>query len=225
MFRYTNTVRAVARQIQDAVDMTIDDDHNRLIEQEPAFTDRLLSRIQDRINGKTIRGIQWKAKTLTDRGRGAQERRYGADFLGVLNIDLKDYKVAKGFLAQAKRIRRNDNRMTSRDYDAMKEQCERMLQFTPDSFVFLYGDTEVVIVPASSVVAAARCNPHELYSKTIVGFFVSYLECFVGDPRICVPSIDQVDILLEKYEARSLLALSAGEPETKKGGRTGIAST
>ena len=215
MFRYTNTVRDVARQIDEAVRLTIQDGQNQLIEQEPAFTERLLTRIQDRIDGKIIRGIKWKAKTLTDRGRGSQEHRFGADFLGVLNIELPDFVVAKGFLAQAKNVNKTGPRMSLKDYDAMKDQCNKMLKVTPDSFVFLYDNTGVEIVPASSIVAATRCNPHELYSKTITGFFISYLECFIGDPRIHVPSLQQLELLQMKFEVSHVFALAASEPEKK----------
>lgn len=218
MFRYTNTVRDVARQIDEAVSLTIQDGQNSLTEQEPAFTERLITRIQDRIDGKIIRGIQWKAKTLTDRGSGAQEKRFGADFLGVLNIDLKDFRVAKGFLAQAKKIRRADPPMPTREYDDMRVQCDKMLKVTPDSFVFLYDNAGVEIVPASSVAAAMRCNPHELYSKTITGFFINYLECFIGDPRIQVPHIEQLELLLKKFEVSHVFALAASEPEKKPTG-------
>ena len=105
------------------------------IEHEPAFTDRMRGAIEESLDGLQSKAIRWSAKTLTDRGRGSQEIRYGADFMGVLNIALPNCKVCKGFLAQAKLIRMD----RAVDWEQLKQQCERMLNLSSHSFVKKQG--------------------------------------------------------------------------------------
>ncbi|MDD5705220.1 MAG: hypothetical protein PHR35_04800 [Kiritimatiellae bacterium] len=118
MISYYHAVREVARHSGEAIDHSVDALRDRKVEQEPAMTDRMLGAIEESLSDFTSRDIRWRAKTLTDRGRGAQETTYGAYFLGVLNIDLPDFTVAKGFLAQAKLLRRS----TIYDHEQSREQ-------------------------------------------------------------------------------------------------------
>ena len=86
-------VEASARQIRDAAEHTLEDYRAGLITQEPHFTDRMLGGIREAMNGFEIRGVTWRATTLGDRGPGSPESRYGADFVGILEIDLPDFQV------------------------------------------------------------------------------------------------------------------------------------
>src|SRR5262245_6407010 len=104
MLQY-HTIREVANVIDDAINQTVRGLNAGRFSHEPAMTDRMLGSIEASLDGRTIKGITWNAKTLTDRGRGSEESVYGADFMGVLDIDLPEYKVKKGFLAQAKLLR------------------------------------------------------------------------------------------------------------------------
>ena len=135
MIAYYQAVRETARRIAAAADHTVEALRYGEVEQEPAMTDRMIGAIAESLRDFTVRGIQWRAKTLTDRGRNTQEPQFGADFMGVLNIDLPEFSVSKGFLAQAKLIKQE----RVRDLPALRRQCEKMLTFTPDSFVFLYS--------------------------------------------------------------------------------------
>jgi hypothetical protein len=136
------------------------------VEQEPAFTDRMLGHIEEAMNGYVTKGVRWTAKTLTDRGRNSQEQEFGADFAGVLDIDLEDFNVKKGFLAQAKKVEPFD-RVSNSELQRMSVQCNQMLQYTPDAFLFLYSIQGVSVVPAVSVVSAHFSNPHELYARSL----------------------------------------------------------
>ena len=104
MIRHLAIVREAASRIADAAVEAADAFRQGRVEQEPALTDRMLGRIEQIMDGFESRGIRWTAKTLTDRGPGAQERLYGADFVGVLQVSLPSYAVKKGFLAEAKLI-------------------------------------------------------------------------------------------------------------------------
>jgi hypothetical protein len=106
--------------------------------------------MEARINGRNILGVQWRAMKLTDRGSGSQERRYGADFAGVLAVDVEKTRFAKGFLVQAKLLRRGSRIRPSE----LRAQCEHMLEHTADSFVFLYHDTGVRVVSALLVASS-----------------------------------------------------------------------
>jgi hypothetical protein len=211
MTNYRGLVRSVARRISAAADAVVDDFNHELVEQEPQLTDRLLGRVSTSIEGYRSKGVTWTAKTLTDRGPGAQERQYGADFVGVLDVDLPEFRVTKGFLAQAKLLR--NRRIPSGEYDRMLSQCDRMLSLSPESFVFFYSSTGIRIVPANAVLGAsgqtALLNPEALYSRKISTFYEDHLECFIGDRRINEPS----ESMLRELQARSLLYLAARQSE------------
>jgi hypothetical protein len=151
-----------------------------------------------------VKGIRWSAKTLTDRGRGSQESQYGADFMGVLNIALPEFTVSKGFLAQAKLIR-ND---VVGDDIKLRQQCEKMLNLSPDSFVFLYWPTAVRVVPAVSVLGC-RVDPVHLYSRSAQRFFEEHLQCFIGDRNIQSPTPMTLDAIRARFVARSAILLEA----------------
>ena len=207
MTNYRGLVRSVARRISAAADSAVEDLNEGVVEQEPHLTDRLLGRIAQSIEGYRSKGVTWKAKTLTDHGPGAQERQYGADFAGVLDIDLPEYKVKKGFLAQAKLLR--TNRMEMQEFRRLLSQCEQMLTLSPDSFVFLYSRDGIRVVPAIAVVGASHpdmvLNPEALYSRKISTFYEVHFECFIGDRNIN----EATDDMLGRLQARSLLHLAA----------------
>ena len=68
--------------------------------------DRILSVTKRGIVKQPRGGIVWKARTLrTGRGVAAEEKRHGADLMGILDLALPDYHVTKGFLAHRRRKR------------------------------------------------------------------------------------------------------------------------
>ncbi|OGF23012.1 MAG: hypothetical protein A2V63_02630 [Candidatus Eisenbacteria bacterium RBG_19FT_COMBO_70_11] len=172
----------------------------------------MLGRIEEAMSSYRDKGVRWTAKTLTSNVRDSQERRFGADFVGALDIDLPDYPTRKGFLAQAKRVDPGDPFPASR-YAELRDQCHRMLELSPDSYVFLYATTGIKVVPANAVVAAMPVNPHALYSRGITSFFELHFSSFVGDRGVSVPSIDVLEDLRTRFEARSVLGLYASQVE------------
>jgi len=196
-------VRESSRKIDKAVRRTIEAYKEGRIEQEPAITDRLLGAMEESLNGFKAKGFEWQAKTLTDRGKNSQESTYGADFMVVLSVDIDKYKVNKGFLAQAKR---SDVQIKNKE---LNSQCEKMLELSPDSFVFLYGKSGITVVPAISVVHSSA-NLNDLYSRDAARFFEEFFECFIGDQRICAPSIDVLQSIRETYHSRQLIYLEVG---------------
>jgi hypothetical protein len=210
MIRDRRIIRQAAARIAQAANRTHDDLQNDLVEQEAPFTERLLTRIQDAIDGFETKGITWRAKTLTDRGPRAQEAEFGADFVGVLEIRITDYSVEKGFLAQAKMVD-SDWEMSNREFKRLKAQCDSMLTVSADSFVFVYSPSKIKVIPASAVVAThdtdAPSSLDRYYSRSVTTFYEEHFGCFIGDHRISAPTID----LLGRLRARYLLLLQASQ--------------
>ena len=204
MIAYYQAVRGAAKRIADAMNHTVKAIGEGRIEQEPAVTDRMLGAIEESLRKYSKKGISWSAKTLTDRGPRSQESKYGADFMGVLNIALPEFNVSKGFLAQAKLVRDD----SSGDVRILKSQCEKMLKLSPDSFVFLYQHDGVRVVPAISVIGSSE-DPLELYSRSAQRFFEEHLQCFIGDRRIQAPTPSALNALVEQSYARSVIVLQA----------------
>jgi hypothetical protein len=208
MIAYYHAVRDVASHIAGAINHSVEALHEGRVEQEPAMTDRMLGAIEQSLANYRARGICWSAKTLTDRGPGSQESKYGADFMGVLNIALPEFTVSKGFLAQAKLIRDD----SAGDVRELKLQCERMLNLSPDSFVFFYRKNGVRVIPAISVVGSSM-DPLQLYSRSAQRFFEEHLQCFIGDRNIDAPTPKTLNALRERFDARSAIFLQAKADE------------
>ncbi|MBN2563682.1 MAG: hypothetical protein JXQ75_22420 [Phycisphaerae bacterium] len=201
MFRNRYILKSISEMVTAASKQTLADLCHGWVEQEAAFTDRLIANIQNQLDGKMIEGIHWRAKTLTDRGQHAQETAFGADFLGILSLDLRGFRVTKGFFAQAKLARRRSAKSLS-ESQRLKDQCKKMLGVTPDSFVFVYSRRGIKILPASSVVGTLETDLRGLASRSIGRFFAEYVECFIGDPKLNAPHLDRFYALAEEYQMR-----------------------
>lgn len=215
MMRRRRVVQESAAIVEQAINYACQALADRRVEHEPPFTDRMLAAIERELDGRRLRGIVWHAKTLTSQGQGSQEKRFGADFVGVLSVDLPESQVRKGFLAQAKRIE-EDAALTTAEFARLKEQCEEMLNTTPASFVFLYAETGVRVVPALSIVAVpagGRFSPDELYSRSASSFFEAHFECFVGDRAIATVGDSMMDLpaIMDRVRAERAIELSVAE--------------
>ena len=204
-------VQPSARLVSEAVQGVVDDYAGGRIREEPDFTSRMLQAIERELNGKTIKGIFWQALATTSHGPNTEEKATGADFMGVLNINLPDYRVCKGFLAQAKRA----GRLSGQEMDRLRTQCENMLNLTPESYVFLYKRDGVRVLPAISVLSANVSDLTELYNRSIQRFFELHLESFIGDRRLSSPSADQFNAILKEYRIRQGLYLAAKQGEVR----------
>jgi hypothetical protein len=183
MLRYPQLVREVRKRIREATDQTILEigEHD---EQEPVITASLVRGIRESLSGMHRNGVRVTAQVLSDRGRNSQERRSGADLLGVLDVQLPSFSLSKGFLAQAKKLQ--NGLIVGREAIRTRDQCRRMLRFSPDSFLFAYSADGLWAVPASSIVASNSSNIDifGLYYRTLPSFYEIHLTSFVGDPRL-----------------------------------------
>jgi hypothetical protein len=216
MFKNKKLASAFSRKISSAARLAIEDMAQGRAQQEPAITDRLIAYIQSEMRRSQKSPFTWNAMTLTDRGRNSQEKKYGADFVGSLEINLDGFHARKGFLAQAKKVEPNDSYSKS-EFDKLVSQCKDMLRISPSSFVFLYSKYDgFSVVPAIGIVSSRSCNPHELTTKPVQKFFGEYFECFIGDPRIKVASIDTIDAIYERYHARTALHITIGSSDEEQ---------
>ena len=184
MLKNRHIVRASARRIAKAATQAVTGYQLNEVEEETDFTAVMLGHMKESMNGYEVRGVRWSAKILTSHRPNAQETRFGADFVGVVKMDLPEYAIAKGFLAQAKRVEPGGP-FRQRDWDRLVEQSRAMLSVTLESFIFLYSRTGITVAPATAIIAAQRrCNPHELYAHSVTRFYEQHFECFVGDPNI-----------------------------------------
>jgi hypothetical protein len=176
-------------------------------EQETSITGKLLGRVEQALEGYSKNGIIWSSKTLTDHGPNTMEKEYGADFTGILDLDVPGYRIRKGFLAQSKLVK--DGQINSAEFERMVGQCQDMLELSPDSFVFLYSKEGIRIVSAAAVVGVQKkrgaFDPSPLYSRDVQTFYEAHLECFIGDPRIN----EFTEEMLVSLRARSAIEINA----------------
>ena len=192
-------------------DVPPDDGADLLPSLASAVSHRFIERDRDDVPYPVAARINWTARSLrTGSGVAGEEKRHGADLMGVLDIDIPDYRVKKGFLAQAKRAKPR-RKFRNRDWDRLHSQCERMLLRTPDAFVWVYSKSNGIrIFPAISVLALNSRDIFELYGRSVSSFFEYHIECFIGDRRLNSTQIETLDALVE-FPVERVLELS-GRP-------------
>jgi hypothetical protein len=207
MIRAYAIVREAATRIGEAVERVTDALLDGRVEQEPAFTDRMLGAIEEVMHGFQSRGVRWQAKTFTDRGRGAQESRVGADFAGVFSAKLPDFEVNKGFLAQAKLVD-PERRTSKKERERLRMQCDQMLSLSAASFVFLYTHQRVAVIPAISVCGSDERELIEFYQRSVTRFFEEHFESFIGDRRLHAATPAGLATILPEANPRRVLSIS-----------------
>lgn len=209
-------IRDFGKLISEAEKRIIEAIEDGRIETEPSATDRFLSELEKVFeqHGKK-EGVIFRARTLRDRGRNAPERRFGADFCGVLDIRFRNFEQSKGFLSQAKReghgisIQKGFYGSTTASFSPNKEfqrlnkQIDEMLSITPDSFVIVYSPKGFVVIPASSIKGLKTKG--RLYAKPIDRFFKEYLMCFIGDHRLKAWDDQSLESLRRETNARTTI--------------------
>jgi hypothetical protein len=220
-----NVRRRVSRAIERAVGLTLSNASAGLSENETDMTSRLAARIEDSLNGLRIGRVRIHAsvRTLQDRGPGAAEKRYGADLLIVLRINVGDAQVTKGVLVQSKMSGADGVRLsgeqrvtmtTSTVSGHLRRQCMKMQSHTAESFVWVYGPQDVRSAPATSI--SESSGPSTVRSTSLPNFFEGMLDCTVGDTRLVAVDDRTLDDLAEGLDASHVLAIEAiegdGEP-------------
>jgi hypothetical protein len=173
------------------------------LQSEDHFTSRLIDRIATRIDDLHTGGIRWTAIETVSQGAHSQERATGADLLGVLRIKTPSTSLAKGFLAQAKIVRRG------MDLDDLSRQCEDMLRVTPDAYAWLYHEDGVWVAPA---IAIASADPPSLLGvdlRSLGAFFDLHLRSWVGDQSLGAATREELEAIRREFRAERALMLEA----------------
>jgi len=207
MKKYESAFSSAATRIGGAAKKTSEDYAEKVIPDEPTFTAALVTRIRDSLAGYSKGGITWSAKVLSSHGANTEESQFGADFLGSLVLNLPDYRLGKGFLAQAKR-QEPGSHLTGKEWSRLQDQCKKMLAFSTAGYVFVYSLNGVFVVPAVSVVACLRPEDlHTLHPKTLSNFYKQHFMCYFGDKAIDSSGPTALDNL----RARTTLTILASE--------------
>lgn len=223
----TGTINSVRTAIEHASQITRNGLAAGEIETEPTFTDRMIGAFKTVVEANPeYRGYKFGIRTLRDRGPGAAEHEFGADFCAVLKVEIEDFSIEKGFLAQAKLSGRGGVSVraggpgvystvmvsaTAGDR-TLRAQCDQMLAVTPDSYVVVYDYDDILVVPASSVAHLHHdAGTQPLYSKSIGNFFSEFLMSFVGDPALKAHDDQSLRELRDRTGARTAFLLSISE--------------
>jgi|688.fasta_scaffold368738_2 hypothetical protein len=211
MFANKRLIDSLINKISQVESETLEALRDGRVEQEPALTDRLLARMENVLDGKRLAGVRWTVKTLTDRGLGSQESVFGADFMAALELSVGEHHVRKGFLVQSKLVEPSQN-FSKAEFDRLKDQCKKMLDFSPASFVFLYSkESDIVVVSAKDILKSPNCNPHKLTSQSMVTFYRKHFECSIGDRGIHRANPQGLEELRQRYKAQRLVLFYGSE--------------
>lgn len=214
----------VSNELSEAADRAFEAYIDGRATEEPQITDRILATMEDclkqgRVDHIVFNGIAWSSRTFkTSRGKAAEEKQYGADWMGVLDICLPNYETKKGFLVQSKKSEPN-KRFSGRDWDRLKNQCELMIKRTPFSYIFVYSKVEGIrIFSANSVIGLKSKNIFDLYSISMRRFCEDHIRCLIGDKKIHSTNIRELDVF-DDFSIRTGFHLSARasdrlEPDT-----------
>ena len=187
------------------------------VTQESDITSRFLDEIEEifKYNGQKD-GVFFRANVLRNQGPKATEKEIGADFCGVLHINFTGFSQSKGFLSQAKkessavRLSKTFYRVNKvkfpheKELIRLKDQTDRMLRITPDSYVIIYSTKGFVVVPACSIQGITD-NNIEVYGKPVSQLFKEFLVCFIGDTKLSAPDDESLIQLKKKIEISTIL--------------------
>ncbi|MGQ2908449.1 MAG: hypothetical protein ACT6QU_10910 [Aliihoeflea sp.] len=182
---------------------------------EDDFTSRLIQSIEEAVDGLVIDGIQWSIDTrkLPWRGKDSEESRYGADFGVVIRMEGNGIDVSKGYLIQAKReiagFPTHPADLFAHKIDRrLPVQARKMLEVTPESYVWFYTQNGVHIIRAGTLLGASGSPLGELRFQGIHGFFVRAFMSWSGDYRLGEMAAKNLDIFMQDYDLRRAIFIS-----------------
>lgn len=166
--------------------------------QEHQLSSRLAEAIERTFDGLRVNdlNIRVAVQELSDRGPSSHERPVGADLYISVVVDDGDNEIRKGMLVQAKwdgSLRRSPERAK------LREQSERMLGRSRESYVWVYEPRGVAVVRAARAMDAASPTALTREARTLGDLLVDGLSCTAGDPAI---GIDTSLPLVEALNSR-----------------------
>ena len=175
------------------------------------FNRHFLKQLEINLGGFSIPDCELKLSTFKKR----QEHQVGADFAVSLKVTCGSICVSKAFLVQAKVGRvvtsvREDHEVGFYSSNIL-QQVDRMLEFTSDSFVFIYYPYGITCIPAFQVKLgnSSKVTTEEYPSHKIGPFFEEFFKCFIGDHKISPSAmgITSLEEYAEKLSAANVIQL------------------
>lgn len=179
---FETVMREAAHQAADIADRIMGDLGSGYIKHEDDLSGALVGAFREGFQKLRTEGITWNASVLTHR-RSGEEKKFGADILLHLELDTPRQKYSKGVLVQSKRTG-PDKDMSTAAYKELKAQCDKMLGYSSDSFVFAYDPAGMRCGSANRIVGATDRNIYDQCSWTAYRFFLELFRCPTGDRRI-----------------------------------------
>lgn len=218
-------LRSAAETFVKAIDATAREYAHDGVSGEVDFSGQLIGQLKARFDGFTAPSSRWHVgASITEREDGppipsirfsarqtnpvTEEPESGADILMVLDIQSPDYAVQKGVLIQAKRLDVGKS-LPSAIASDLRAQCTDMLNLTAASFVFLYAPSRVTILSATIVENSKRNDLHALEQYVPKIFFIDFLKCWIGDPRLNAIDRETLAVMRSLSQARNALLLNA----------------
>ncbi|MGG4604634.1 hypothetical protein ACLPHM_07565 [Paenalcaligenes sp. Me131] len=163
------------------------------ITDEDDITGALIGRL-DAAFDENIGGVNWSSSILRHRkGVAAQEKKTGADMLFHVSIETPQLTYSKGVLIQSKRV--DDGvEMTASSHKELLSQCDKMLNITPDSFIFNYTKSAMRCASANRIAGASNRILNDSCNLTSYRFFLELFRCTTGDRRITSAKFDDLQI-------------------------------
>ena len=171
--------------------------------------------IANSLDGRRIGSLIWKAYTLTSgRGRAAEEKRHGADIMGVLKISLNYFRIGKSFLAQDK-LAEPFQPFPNTEWNRFQKQCKTMLDRTCDAFAVIHSrERGILFIPSQTILEINRDQLFDVCSCSLFDFFKSHVKCEIGDRNLISPSVNVLDRLsrvkglaLNDFGAETILSM------------------
>jgi hypothetical protein len=189
---------------------------------EESFTGQLCGRLKETLLGFETPNVRWQVEVaLGGKGRAhlrarsltktKEEPLHGADLVMVLDLQLDDYRVRKGLLAQAKRLEPGQN-MSASELQRLRGQCEKMLSITPASMVFLYHTEGVTPISATATLAYQNRDLFEISTWPMNIFYIDFVKCWIGDPQIQATDQASLEALRMLVDARAAIRFVGTPP-------------
>lgn len=180
---FEEAIRQAAHTASNAADLVMSMYRDGELTDEDDISGALVGALRSSLTGQ-IEGLRWRSSVLRHRrGVAAEENFVGADMIYNVSIDIPDLSYNKGVLIQAKRLEKGILLPTKAHKD-LKDQCEKMLNITPSSFVFNYTKNAVRCGPATRILGSNKRNIYDDCIMTSYRFFSDLFRCPIGDPRI-----------------------------------------
>jgi hypothetical protein len=183
---YDDDFREAARRAESGVKRAIRSLQGGKVRREDDLSGVLKGNLDAELEGK-IGNLQWDCTILDhSSGQSAEEWEYGADLLIHVRFKGRHLQYDKGVLIQAKKL--NAGQLISRaKHNELKGQCNDMLEYSPESFVWIYSNAGMRSAPATAIVGSSDRDLNELTVWTSYRFFWELFRCPVGDEKIVSP--------------------------------------